>query len=95
MSNIKIKTVQQLVELIESLDPKTLQTNCLVSMLNPQVTNLITLHFRKLLRSATHAPSELLIIKSIGSVFGLCSPNLFENSLIPTKTNVLVFLKAI
>ena len=95
MSTKKITTTQDLITFIDSLNDQVLKSQCLVSMIDSKLLNVIQAQFKSTLNASINNSSDLLLIKSIGSVFGFCSPNFFDQTLQPQKTNILVFLKSI
>ncbi len=96
MSAKKITTIQDLITFVnDSIDDQVLKSHCLVSMIDSKLLNAIQAKFKSDLNSSISNRSNLLKIKSIGSVFGFCSPNFFCQTLQPQKTEILVFLKSI
>ncbi len=95
MSTKKITTTQDLITFIDSLNDQVLKSQCLVSMIDSKLLNAIQAQFKSTLNASINNSSDLLLIKSIGSVFGFCSPNFFGQTLQPQKTDILVFLKSI
>lgn len=95
MSTKKITTIQDLITFINSLNDQVLKSHCLVSMIDSKLLNAIQAQFKSTLNASINNRSDLLKIKSIGSVFGFCSPNFFCQTLQPQKTDILVFLKSI
>lgn len=95
MSTKKINTIQDLITFINSINDQVLKSHCLVSMIDSKLLNTIQVKFKPYLNSSRSDRSNLLKAKSIGSVFGFCSPNLFCQTLQPQKTDILVFLESI
>jgi len=95
MSAKKISTIKDLTTLVNSLDNNVLNSKCLISMVEPTLLSSIQSHFKEQLNSSKNVRNDTITLKSVGSVFGFCSPNYFCETFLPTKANVVSFLESI